>query len=375
MTGFHNLNKSITFITVAVILCFVSGCTVKYPVVGYFYHYNEVFKGTITHNIWIGHADIEVQEQVSGVKGTGYSYVTYIPPFGTAKGQRGKAIIECNDGRVVEADWVADSLTSGRGTGHDQDGHRFVFCFGLSDDEANEYVQEQMQLASSRPELPGYRPKETRQEKGYSTGTGFFVTDEGHVITNAHVVESAGAITVIVHNGAKYTAKLVRIDLDNDVALLKIDAAGQPLRLATGHQPEKGQEVCALGYPLISIQGQETKATFGRVNSLTGIQGDPRFMQIDTPIQPGNSGGPLLNDQGEVIGVVTATLDQFVTLVRSGSLPQNVNYAVKAEHVKSLLINVQQYQHAVGKPSSSTSMSMPEVVRAAEPSVVLVVSR
>ncbi len=69
------------------------------------------------------------------------------------------------------------------------------------------------------------------------------------------------------------------------------------------------------------------------MNALSGIKGDVRFFQVDIPVQLGNSGGPLINQRGEVIGIVTATLDEFVALAQSGSLPQNVNYAVKSTYV------------------------------------------
>jgi len=93
-----------------------------------------------------------------------------------------------------------------------------------------------------------------------------------------------------------------------------------------------------LGYPLITIQGQEQKATFGKVNALSGIQDDIRFLQIDVPIQPSNSGGPLIDRKVRVIGVTNATLDVLNTLKESGSLPQNVNYAVKSDYIILLII-------------------------------------
>ena len=93
----------------------------------------------------------------------------------------------------------------------------------------------------------------------------------------------------------------------------------------------------ALGYPLVQIQGQALKASFGHVNALSGVKDDPRFLQIDVPVQPGNSGGPLVNEKGDLVGVVTATLDQIVTLKETGVLPQNVNYAVKLQNMRNIL--------------------------------------
>ncbi len=108
-----------------------------------------------------------------------------------------------------------------------------------------------------------------------------------------------------------------------------------PVRPTT--ELRKGDDVIALGYPLVSIQGQEQKATFGRVNALSGATGDDRFLQIDAPIQPGNSGGPLLDAHGNVIGIVTATLNQLETFRAAGVVPQNVNYALRTSFLFDLL--------------------------------------
>lgn len=88
---------------------------------------------------------------------------------------------------------------------------------------------------------------------------------------------------------------------------------------------------------MATIQGTEQKATFGHVNSLSGLSDDVRLMQIDVPVQPGNSGGPLLDEHGRVIGVVNSILDPAAALKASGSLPQNVNYATKADYLIPLL--------------------------------------
>ena len=122
------------------------------------------------------------------------------------------------------------------------------------------------------------------------------------------------------------------------------------------------------------LQGQEQKATFGRVNSLSGIQGDIRFIQIDVPVQPGNSGGPLINDKGQVVGVVTATLNELVALQASGHLPQSVNYAVKSDYIVPLL------KYSLGDKISKQAFvgakrSFPDLVKLIEPSVVFVIAK
>jgi S1-C subfamily serine protease len=102
---------------------------------------------------------------------------------------------------------------------------------------------------------------------------------------------------------------------------------------------------------------------------LSGIQDDIRFLQIDVPIQPGNSGGPLLDRRGNVVGVVTATLNQVTALRASGALPQNVNYAVKSDYVIPIV------PATVIAAQQDVVREFPEVVRSAEAAIVLVVAR
>lgn len=203
-----------------------------------------------------------------------------------------------------------------------------------------------------------------------ASGTSFFVSQDGSLITNHHVVANATEIEVTVFGGKKFPATVVSSDPSNDVALLKIDAATTPLPITSATSVKKGMEVFTLGFPVVGIQGQEQKATYGRINALSGIQGDIRFFQIDVPIQPGNSGGPLINDDGQVIGIVTASLNQINVLKATGSLPQNVNYAVKSEYFQALLqfakIQQQPSIRAVGALKNPSGF---------EPSVVFIQAR
>jgi len=238
----------------------------------------------------------------------------------------------------------------------------------MNEAEALAYIEEAREIVADKPDLPAYRPKETRAREGFASGTGFFVSSIGHLITNFHVVEDANEIS-ISWEGKLFPATVVSLDSANDVALLKIEANTPAIPVSSSSQLERGEEIMTLGYPLIAIQGQSQKASFGRVNSLSGIQDDIRFIQIDAPIQPGNSGGPLLDKNGNVVGVVTATLNQLVTLQESGSLPQNVNYAVKSDYVLPILPG------ANLSPLHSEAREFPDVVRMSESAVVLVIVR
>ena len=360
-----------------VLLCFVSACTTTYPVVGSIDNYNEVFLGEINHDLMAGKAFIEIEAKTTGIRCTGGSRVEYIPasnyiagafliPY--CAGQKGSADLECNDGNFIKATWTAETCTKGYGYGHDKNGSRFQFAFGMSEKEALQKFESEGALAQSKPDLPGYRPKESRKEIGFSTGTGFLVTSDGYLLTNFHVVEDAKEI-FILHGGKQYTAIIVKSDPLHDVALLKTLLRGVPVTVPPYAQIAVAEEVMTLGYPLVKIQGQALKASFGRVNALSGIADDLRFIQIDVPIQPGNSGGPLINENGELVGIVTATLDQFVVLKESGTLPQNVNYAVKANYVLPLIDGLK------GRIRSFDTSGFKRLVKRYGNSVVLVVAK
>lgn len=172
------------------------------------------------------------------------------------------------------------------------------------------------------------------------TGTGFIVSADGVVVTNEHVVDGCGEV-----RAAGHVADVMASDATNDLALLKLpqpgDMAQPPYEVATlraGSTVSLGEDVVAAGYPLSGILDNDLNITPGIVSATSGIGGDPRYIQITTPVQPGNSGGPLLDRSGDVIGVVSAKLDWVAASEASGALPENVNFAVRAPLLTALLI-------------------------------------
>jgi len=345
---------------------------VRLPFVVKFDSYNEVLVGDVLADRRTGRETILAKAQVSGFQCDGVGQVLHIPArslVGSCSGQTGTVNLRCSDGRVFNGHWKAASCGHGTGSGYDQDGVRIAFTYGMSPAEMPEAVDEAKTAVATNPALPVYEPKEVRKQIGYSTGTGFFVSADGDVITNFHVVEDSSNISV-VWNGRTLPATVLKLDPANDVAMLKIDAVTPALRVSNSHLVQKGEDVLTLGYPLLAIAGQEQKASFGRVNALSGIRGDIRFLQIDGPIQPGNSGGPLMDRSGMVVGIVTETLNQLVTLRASGSLPQNMNYAVKGDYIVPLLGVIPNIA-----PESMPLKDFAVVVKASENSVVLVIAK
>ncbi len=121
----------------------------------------------------------------------------------------------------------------------------------------------------------------------------------------------------------------------------------------------------------IELQGTETKYTQGNISSLSGAANDPRLFQISAAIQPGNSGGPLLNQRGEVVGIVTAMLDEFVTAQHTGSLPQNVNYAIKSSFLLSFLEAIPEVSNDLAENKDS-NLARTEIIEKASKAIVLV---
>ena len=168
------------------------------------------------------------------------------------------------------------------------------------------------------------------------TGTGFAVTKSGYIVTNAHVLEDARRIKVKIA-GSTVNAELVSIDRLNDLALIKVAEVLTPISLGANSSIDLGDEIIVAGFPNVELQGTSVKITKGVISSLKGIQDDVRWYQIDASIQPGNSGGPLMNSEYAVVGVVNAKLDDKIALKASGSIPQNVNYSIKLDYLLPLL--------------------------------------
>lgn len=179
--------------------------------------------------------------------------------------------------------------------------------------------------ADIRPE----QPPAARQIMGY--GTGFFVTDDGYLLTNHHVVDGASHISVKL-DGKTSIARVIKVDKKNDLAVLKVDGKFSALPLIESHNVKLGDNVFTMGFPRPEVQGKRVKLTSGRINCLAGLMDDAHNFQHSTPIQPGNSGGALVDNNGNVVGVIVSRLR-----ARGDDLPQNVNYAVKSSTVMNFL--------------------------------------
>lgn len=165
------------------------------------------------------------------------------------------------------------------------------------------------------------------------TGTGFFLSSKGYIVTNQHVIDGAKSIKITSINGdinTSYTASVEVSDAQNDLAILKITdvftAPTIPYTFKFSLAPIGGQ-CWVLGYPLIQTMGNEIKLTNGLISSTSGFNGNIVQYQISVPVQPGNSGGPVFDVNGNIIGIVQAKHNQA----------ENVSYAIKATYLRNLI--------------------------------------
>ena len=172
------------------------------------------------------------------------------------------------------------------------------------------------------------------------SGTGFMFGSKDYVITNLHVIRGTKKIKVKFLNGEKIKAEVALKDPQNDIAFLKLERPPQlpqsDLKVGDSSKVRMGDRVFTIGYPVHWVMGQNPKYTEGVVNALSGVKDDPKVFQISVQILPGNSGGPLFDQSGEVIGITQATLDPQLATESIGALPQNVNYAIKSSYIKKL---------------------------------------
>ena len=171
-----------------------------------------------------------------------------------------------------------------------------------------------------------------------SSGSGFVVDAEGHVLTNKHVIRACSAVRVRTDALPPVAARLVATDPDDDLALLAVDQpALVPARFRVGAGPRPGDDVVVAGYPLVGLLADQMHVSVGTVNALAGMYNDRHNLQMSAPVQPGNSGGPLLDASGNVVGVVVTKLNARAVADEVGDLPQNVNFAIKADVAREFL--------------------------------------
>jgi S1-C subfamily serine protease len=183
------------------------------------------------------------------------------------------------------------------------------------------------------------KPERQKQAaaEGQSTGTGW-VAPGGYVVTNQHVVASRRKISLALADGRLLPAKVAVVDEADDLVLLAVDdpCALPPAIPLAATEAGMGAQVFTIGFPLSTILGSSPKLSAGMVQGLAGGAGR-QVLQVSAPVQHGNSGGPLVNLNGEAVGVVNAMLDKEGAFRATGEFAQNVSFAIRGEKLRALL--------------------------------------
>ena len=218
----------------------------------------------------------------------------------------------------------------------------------------------ELKIAQARPSPPVNQPTPPKEQSPHSgTGSGFFVSKMGHVITNAHVVKGCNRVTVGDNANKQVSADIINTDRTNDLALLKLStlemasAESQSLiqklsivvvplaskGLLRSEDVRLGEKVLVAGFPFGDFFSNSIKVTTGVVSATRGPGDDSGQFQLDAAIQPGNSGGPIYDSSGNIVGVVISQLDKRKVEKAIGSLPENVNFGIKASTVRQFLVS------------------------------------
>lgn len=215
--------------------------------------------------------------------------------------------------------------------------------FGIFSNGQGVYVLENIIIkefiTSSQSVEKKPKPIQANSEDWKGNGSGFFISTKGYIATNYHVIKDAETIQVeYFQKGIKYEykAKVIVTDKQNDLAIIQInDSKFKNLPFIpyvfSSNIQDVGTDVFALGYPIASVMGTEIKFTDGIISARTGIKGDITVYQISVPIQPGNSGGPLFDSKGNLVGITSSALN------KEYFNSENVNYAIKTTYLKNLI--------------------------------------
>lgn len=181
---------------------------------------------------------------------------------------------------------------------------------------------------------PGVLPR-TTQPPGTSSGSGFLITEQGHILTNAHVITGCSRRTL--RDGTILV--MVAYDPSRDLALLKSSklAGRTPLRFRSGRELQVAENILVAGFPLSGLVSPDLNVTIGNVSALSGPDGSRSLIQVTAPVQPGNSGGPILDQSGSVVGVVVSKLNALAVAEITGDIPQNVNFGISLATVREFL--------------------------------------
>jgi S1-C subfamily serine protease len=192
---------------------------------------------------------------------------------------------------------------------------------------------------------------------GNWTGTSFLINADGFALSNAHVVEGCKSLKMALGDGTSAEVTTVAVDRQNDLALIKVPPiSAAHATFSAGPLVRQGEDVVVFGYPMAGTLASQGNLSTGIVSALAGLKDDSRLLQITAPVQPGNSGGPLFDTSGNVIGVVNSKINALTVAKATGDIPQNINFAIKANIATNFLeTNGAKYDRAPPRKGLNTA--------------------
>lgn len=258
---------------------------------------------------------------------------------------KGDGDLSCNTGEKAEITFTAINSLSGYGEGETDQGRLIAFTYGLSKTKSDDYL-----AGTETGRAIGYRA-DGAVKKWASSGSGFFVSAEGHIVTNDHVAFRCETLEVVDASGARRPARIVAVKQRPDLALLKVDAAAPgTLALRAEDDGRLAEPVTIFGFPRGDELSSSGVLTSGSVASLTGLRDDPAYYGLAALALEGSSGGPAVSSDGALLGVVTAKLRDVEGLV----------FAVKSAEVSAFLTA----QGAAHRTAAGPGAALPPVARA-----------
>jgi len=234
---------------------------------------------------------------------------------------------------------------------------------------ATEPAEEEPEVATERVEEESdmaAKPIDESELIIIGSGSGFFISSQGHIVSNAHVVGSCKKIKVY-ENGKEILLDILGTDTKNDVGLVKGKFKNTKYLNIKSDGAELGEDIVAFGYPLVDTLSDSVKLTKGIVSALAGPNNNFAMIQIDAALQPGNSGGPVLNMNGLVVGIASSGLSKLKMAKEHKILPENVNFAVAAPTIAKFLkannINLPQGTNKIYKTKELAKIGEPATVQ------------
>lgn len=294
----------------------LAGCSVTVDTLGIIGNDPKLYRGAST-----GYSDMTGTIKMATADGSNrctgdFQYVTMKAGYGS---------LTCSDGRSAQIQFTALNMTTGYGTGFTSDGQTVSFVYGMKDAEAAQYLRN----AQVAGRLEG------------AAGAGFFINAQGDLLTTADVVHGCmSAITLRTPAGDTMTANIVALDTDLDLAALHASRGPATLpHWATGAS-QAGDPVIAYRFPPAGqLSGDSDAVVTGKLTALNRANSNPSHLQMTTPAQAADNGGPLVDASGQVVGVVSGWLSDKQGWATTDAGAQAVNFAIKGDIAKTFLNN------------------------------------